>query len=283
MNNEKILSIIIATWNTRKQTEECINSILNLPEYSEKIEIILVDNGSEDGTSESVTEKYPEAKIIKNSFNKGYAPACNQGMLESTGKYILLLGSDTVLLPGSLSKPIDFLEGNPDIYGASVKLMYPDGTLQSSCKKFPTLYNALLVYLSLNRFNTEYDMRNFGYDKTIEVEQAATTYLMLRGDVFRRLGGFDERYRILYNDVDLCKRIYKEGGKIYFFHEAGIYHHGSLSTKKADNKLRKIMYEDIYRYYKNTYGIISILLVMVLAIRFFIIFTLNKWFLVIKQ
>lgn len=267
MNNEKILSIIIATWNTRKQTEECIESILNLPEYSDNTEIILVDNASRDNTSKSVTEKYPEVKLIENDTNKGYAPACNQGIRESTGKYVLLLGSDTLLLPGSLSKLIEFLEVRPDVYGAGIKLMYPDGRLQSSCKKFPTLYNAFLVYLSLNRFNSEYDMRNFGYDETLEVEQVATTYLMMRGDVLRKLGGFDERFRIMYNDVDLCKRIYKEGGKIYFFHEAGIYHHGCLSTNKADFKLRKIMYEDIYRYYRENHGAGAILLAPVLKTR----------------
>ena len=97
-------------------------------------------------------------------------------------------------------------------------------------------------------------MRDFGYDETFQVDQIATTVLMVRGDLIKKLKGFDESYRIMYNDVDLCKRIYAEGKKIMFIHDAEVYHHGSLSTSKADYKLRKIMYEDIYRYYRMNHG-----------------------------
>ncbi len=267
MNNDIKLSIIIASWNTLEQTEECINSIIDLPEYSNSTEIIIIDNASADGTSEIIRSKYPQIKLICNNTNAGYAPACNQGLCESKGKYILLLGSDTVLLPGSLSKPLKYLEANPDVTGLGIKLKYPNGDLQSSCKKFPTLLNAFLIYSSLNKFNHKYDMRDFDYEKTIQIDQAATTYFMVRGDIMRKVGGFDEEYRILYNDVDLCQRIYKEGGKIYFYHEAEIYHHGSLSTSKADYRIRKIMYEDIYRYYIRNFGTRAIFLAYLLKLR----------------
>ncbi|MFA7360678.1 MAG: glycosyltransferase family 2 protein [Candidatus Kapaibacterium sp.] len=267
MNDEIVLSVVIATWNTKKQTEECIQSIISLPEYSDNTEIILIDNASNDGTAESVKEKFPQVKLIINDENTGYAPACNKGISVSRGKYILLLGSDTILKPGSLKKTVEYLNKKPDAGAVGCKLMYPDGTLQGNCKRFPKLFNAFLTYTSLNRFNYDYDMRGFDYNETIQVEQIATTFLMVRGDLMKKLKGFDESYRIMYNDVDLCKRIYEEGKKIMFLHDAEVYHHGSLSTNKADYKLRKVMYEDIYRYYKKNHGAKASFLLPVLKIR----------------
>ncbi|MFA5010340.1 MAG: glycosyltransferase family 2 protein [Ignavibacteria bacterium] len=254
MNDNAELSVVIATWNSRKQTEECIQSIVNLPEYNGNVEIIIIDNNSNDGTAGLIGKKFPRVKIIINKENVGYAPACNHGIRESMGRYVLLLGSDTILKPGSLRKTIDFLDANPEAGAAGCRLLYPDGTLQGNCKKFPKLSNAFLTYTSLNRFNYEYDMRGFGYNKTIQVDQIATTFLMVRGDLLKKLKGFNESYRIMYNDVDLCKRISAEGKKVMFIHDAEVYHHGSLSTSKADYKLRKIMYDDIYRYYRLNHG-----------------------------
>jgi GT2 family glycosyltransferase len=107
----------------------------------------------------------------------------------------------------------------------------------------------------------------FDYDKTIKVDQIATTFLMIRGDILRKLKGFDEKYKILYNDVDLCNRIRKENKEIYFLHDAEVIHHGSYSTKKAKYDVRKVMYDDIYRYYKSNFGFKAIILLPVLKLR----------------
>lgn len=267
MNDDIVLSVVIATWNSKKQTEECIQSIVDLPEYSVNTEIILIDNDSKDGTAELVKLKYPQVKLIINDANIGYAPACNQGIQASSGKYVLLLGSDTILKPGCLKKTVEYLNKKPEVGAVGCKLLYPDGTLQGNCKRFPKLSNAFLIYTSLNRFNYDYDMRGFNYDETIQVEQIATTFLMVRGDLLRKLKGFDESYRIMYNDVDLCKRIYAERKKIMFLHDAEVYHHGSFSTNKADYKLRKVMYDDIYRYYKRNYGVKAFFLIPILKTR----------------
>ncbi len=267
MIEQKILSIIIVTWNTKQLIEDCIDSIISLPEYSEAFEIILIDNNSTDGTDKLVLEKYKTIKYIRNDINAGYAPAVNQGIKISNGNYILLLGSDTVLKNGSLSKCISFLDKNENAGAVGCRLVYPDGTLQSSCKKFPSFKNGFYTYLSLSKLNYDYDMHWFKYDETMKVDQIATTFLMVKEDILRKLKGFDERYRIMYNDVDLCYRIWKENKEIYFLHEAEIIHHGCSSTKKADYKVRRIMYEDIYRYYKSNFGSKSVLLLPVLKFR----------------
>lgn len=266
------VSIVIVTWNTKELTSKCLESIYNLKEYSSlKPEIIVIDNASEDGSVEYIRENYPDVKLIENDENIGYAPACNQGMKAANGKYVLLLGSDTELKDGSLSECVKFLDTNPRCGAVGCRLIYPDGRKQGNCKKFPTLMNGIFTYLSMGFMNKEYDMEWFNYDETIKVDQIATTFLMIRREVLEKAGYFDEQYRILYNDVDLCQRIYGAGYDIYFIHTAEVIHHGSYSTKSAPPKVRKIMYKDVYRYYKNNFGIPAVILIPILSVRFLLV------------
>lgn len=265
-----LLSIVIANWNTKELIIDCLNSIYSIEDYSslkEKLEVIVIDNGSKDGSIEAIKNNFPQAVLIENKDNVGYAPGCNQGMKISNGKYVLLLGSDTVLQNGSLTKSIEKLESEDELGAVGCKLIYPDGRLQGNCKKFPTLKNAFFTYLSLDKLNYDYDMLWFNYDKEIYVDQIATTYLMIRKDIVQKINYFDEDYRILYNDVDLCKKIWDTGKKIKFIPDAVVIHHGSYSTNKAKFKVRKIMYEDIFRYFHRNFGIAAYSLVPFLAIR----------------
>lgn len=272
--NDILLSIIIVTWNTKDQTMQCIDSVYSITDFKKlygKTEIIIIDNNSSDMSVPELKEKYPDVIIIQNKENIGYAPACNQGMKASKGVYILLLGSDTVLKNNSLTECINYLDSNPDCGAVGCRLLYPDGRPQGNCKKFPTLKNAFFTYLSLDKFNYEYDMLWFNYDKTIEVDQIATTFLMIRSEILKEINYFDERFRILYNDVDLCKRIRNSGNKIVFLHTAEIFHHGSFSTKRAGFKVRKIMYSDIFIYYYLNFKFKAFFLLPVLIVRLMIV------------
>jgi O-antigen biosynthesis protein len=264
------LSVIIVNWNEKILTENCINSIISarIKKIDQnEIEIIVIDNGSADGSLEYLKSKNRFIKLMGNEKNEGYAPACNRGMRGAQGKYILLLGNDTIVLNDTLEKCISFLNDNIDCGAVGCKLLNPDRTAQNNCKKFPKLKNGFYTYLSLDSLNRDYDMDRFKYDETRQVEQISTTFLMIRKDVLEKIGYFDESYKILYNDVDLCKKIWDTGFKIYFLHTAEIVHYGSQSTKKAGFMLRKIMYKDIYRYYRSNFGIKALTLVPVLFIR----------------
>lgn len=269
-----LLTIVIVTWKTKELTLKCLESIHSIKDYDElkdRLEIIVVDNASNDGTADAIREKFDDVEVIVNAENFGYAIACNQGMTKADGEFVLLLGSDTVLTDGSLIKCLEFLDSNPKCGAVGCKLVYPDGRLQGNCKKFPTLMNGVFTYLSLDRLNKDYDMAWFNYDETIRVDQIATTFLMVRRRVLEEIEYFDEKYRILYNDVDLCKRIYGTGCEIWFMHNATVIHEGSYSTNKAPAKVRKIMYEDVYRYYKNTFGFLAVILIPILFVRFILV------------
>jgi GT2 family glycosyltransferase len=265
-----ILSIIIVNWNGKELTKSCIESIVltNRERVENKeFEIILIDNGSDDGSAEYFKSLNLPVKLITNNSNIGYAPACNTGMKKANGKYILLLGNDTIVLNEALEKCITFLEENQDCGAAGCRLLNADGSFQNNCKKFPKLINGFFIYLSLDRFNRDYDMAEFKYDETRKVEQISTTFLMIRQDLLKEIGYFNKDYKILYNDVDLCRRIWSAGYNIYFLHTAEVIHFGSQSTKKAGFRERKIMYSDIYRYYRKNFGLRAISLTPVLALR----------------
>jgi GT2 family glycosyltransferase len=264
------LSVVIVNWNTKDIIEKCLDSIFKY--YINKIEsgeyeIIVIDNGSADGSAEYLSNLGSKIFLIENSDNLGYAPACNQGMKAAKGKYVLLLGSDTIMKEGVLEKCSAFLDTHEDAGAVGCRLLNPDTTVQNNCKMFPRFANGIYTYLSLDKMNREYDMHSFGYDVTVPVEQIATTFLMVRKDVLEKINYFDEHYRILYNDVDLCRKIWNTGCKIYFLHTAEIIHFGSHSTKKADMRLRALMYEDIYRYYRKNFGFKALLLLPILALR----------------
>ncbi|MFA5405108.1 MAG: glycosyltransferase family 2 protein [Ignavibacteria bacterium] len=279
-NNNLILSIIIVNWNAKQLTSNCIDSIYNDNFFSinpENIEIILIDNNSVDNSFRELSKIFPDVTIISNEQNLGYAIACNQGMRIAKGKYVLLLGNDTELRGNALSDCIIFLEKNNICGAVGCRLVYPDGRLQGNCKKFPKQKNSFFTYLSLNRLNYDYDMLWFNYNETIEVDQIATTFLMIRNDILKKIEYFDEQYKILYNDVDLCKKIWNSGSKIFFLHSVEIVHHGSHSTKKADFKIRKIMYSDILRYFRNNFGVKANFLIPILTIRLLVTSIFKKF------
>ncbi|MCC6866655.1 MAG: glycosyltransferase family 2 protein [Ignavibacteria bacterium] len=272
-----VLSVIIANWNTKELIKGCIESVLQNSGFkNSEYEIIVIDNASNDGSKEYLFSLEGKIKLIENPENLGYAKACNQGFAVSTGKYILLLGSDTVMLNDTLPECIKYLDKNPDAGAAACKLLNPDGTVQNSLKKFPKLSNAFFTYLSLDKFNKEYDMSEFKYDKVTEAEQAAATFLMLRRSLLEKIGLFDEDYRILYNDVELAGRINASGSKIIFLDYVSIIHYGSHSTKNADFALRKIMYGDIYRYYRKHFGFKAVFLYPILAFRLLVVSTIKS-------
>lgn len=270
------ISIIIANWNTVVLIKQCIESIfdttpLTLLDY----EVIVIDNASTDGSFEYLKSQSGKIILIKNNENLGYAKACNQGMKIAKGKYILLLGSDTIMKPNTLQESVMFLDNNNDTGAVACKLLNPDGSVQNSLKKFPQLKNAFYTYLSWDKMNREYDMSDFDYNSSCDVEQAAATFLMIRKEILERINYFDESYRILYNDVDLCSKIWNAGYKIYFLHTVSIIHYGSHSTKNADFALRKIMYSDIYRYYCRNFGFKAKFLYPILAFRLIIVSTIK--------
>jgi GT2 family glycosyltransferase len=250
---EPTVSIVIPNWNTRGLLDDLLASVQSTTS-AESCETVVVDNGSVDGSTEMVETKYPWVRLIKNSENRGYAGGNNQGIFAARGKYVLLLGSDTVLREGTVTTLVQFLDAHAKVGAAGCRLLNPDLTPQASCKRFPTLLDGAFTYLSLHRCTQHYNMSDFDFYKTQPVDQPAGTCLLLRRALLNELKGFDEQYRILYNDVDLCRRIWSKGWEIWFVAETELVHHGSMSTRSAPAGVRAEMYRNILNYYATNFG-----------------------------
>lgn len=264
------VSVVITSWNTKELLRACLRSVFTFPP-KEPYEIIVVDNASTDGSVEMVETYFPMVTLIRNAVNYGYARGNNQGAERATGKYLLLLGSDTEVSDSAIEEMIHFMNEHRDAGAAGCRLVTPDGKLQRSCKRFPTLWNAMAMYSSLHCLNNRYLMKEFSHDVVRTVDQPDATCLIIRKEVVDSLGLFDERFTILYNDVELCRRIWRGGWKIYFIPSAVVMHHGSSSTKQAPPNLRLEMYRNILLYYKIHYGAASYILLPILFVRFLFI------------
>ena len=261
------LSIIITSWNTEKLLHACLRSIKSFPP-SVSCETIVVDNASNDASVAMVEQEFSEVRLFKNKTNTGYAGGNNLGFKNSTGEYILLLGSDTEVFSGTIQTMIDFLDEQKDVGLVSCRLELPNGELQHSCKKFPTVANAIAMYCSLHSLNKEYLMSAFDHSSIRVIDQPDATCVMMRRSVIGEQI-FNEQFSILYNDVDLCQRVKRKGWKIVFIPSAKVIHHGSQSTKQAPPNVRLVMYQNILLYYQTYFGFYArVVLSPILAVRY---------------
>ncbi|MBX7045931.1 MAG: glycosyltransferase family 2 protein [Ignavibacteria bacterium] len=260
--NNILLSVIIVTWNSEAEIEHCINSIIhhnvNIP-----VEIIVVDNASKDKTR-SILKNYSVqtdfVKIILNDDNKGYTLANNQGINEARGEFVLLLNPDTKITDGALEKMIEFLLVSSNAGAIAPQLLNEDYTIQKSCRAFPTYWDMFCELLLLSKIfpmsNTfaRWKMNYFSHNELAEVEQPMAAALMIKKSVLDKVQGFDERYKMFFNDVDLCKSIVDAGYKIYFYSDSKIFHIKGASIYKDRKNMLRVWNDDCIKYFKKHYN-----------------------------
>ena len=205
------LSIIIVAWNTKEYSVQCLDSIFKFSPSCE-FEVIYVDNGSDDGSADVVKGSFPDIKIIQNKCNIGFSKANNQAIRIAEGEYILLLNSDTVVLDGSFTKLLIFMEDNSNVGAASGKCLYPDGRVQWEIGEFPSIQSLLLWVLSrhrpLNKM-TKFVKKNQNrkISQGQEQDHAYGAFCMVRKKTIDEVGLIDENMFVYYDEVDWCYRM----------------------------------------------------------------------------
>ena len=235
------LSIIIVNYNTEDLLKNCLNSI------KLACEIIIVDNGSTDGSVEEI--KNLKLKIILNKTNLGFAKANNQGIKIAQGEYILLLNSDTVVKKGALGAMIKFLDDNPESAVVGPKLLNKDGTSQPSAGRFPSL-SVVTVMLFREHFGGSRFVRA-SYDKIREVDWVMGAALMVKKNVFKKTGLLDENIFMYMEEVEWCCRIKKAGFKVYFYPQAEIFHLGQGSSQTGRKEPILNIYKGLIYFYQK--------------------------------
>lgn len=192
-------------------------------------EVIVVDNASADGSPEMVEREFPEAHLIRNGENRGFAAAVNQGIEPSSSPYVLLLNSDTVVLGDVLAASVEYLEGNPEVAVLGCRVLNPDGSLQRTCSRFPTLLNLFLLTSGLDRlpwprFLGRYQMKHWQRDDVRDLDVVTGCYMMVRRAAIEAVGTLDEDFFFCGEETDWCRRFKDTGWRVRFAPVGEIIH-----------------------------------------------------------
>lgn len=262
-----VLSVVVLSWNTKDLTLACLGALFGeTPRHAR--EVIVVDNGSADGSADAIAARYPEVRLVRNPDNRLYAAGNNQGAALASGEFVCTLNSDTEVREGALDRLVDFLRAHPDHGAVAPRLSDPDGTVQRACQRFPTLATALCFdswwgsFWPGSKVVDRYLMRDFDHLTSRDVEQPPGACCMLRTAEWRALGGFDEELALFYNDVDLCRRLHANGRRIRYEANAEVMHHRGASTRNFA-KMLVIWHKNRLAYYRKHYGRLGALWVRV--------------------
>lgn len=251
------LSIIIVNYNVKEFLQNLIHSIEKASSNLTK-EIIIVDNASDDGSVEFIKAKFPQIKLIANQTNLGFGKANNIALKLATGKYILLINPDTLVAEDTFEKMIQFLESHPSAGLAGCKILNPDGTLQLACRRsFPgpwtsfTKVTGLSTLFPKSKIFARYNLTYLDENKSYEVDAISGSFMMMRKEVYEKVGGFDERFFMYGEDLDLCYRIQKAGFKVFYVHSTQIIHYKGESTKRSSLDETKVFYNAMHLFVKK--------------------------------
>ena len=256
--NAPTLSICIVNWNTREFLLAALQSVYDHPPAF-AFEVVVTDNASADGSVAAAAASFPQAVLIANSENAGYARGNNQALEQAGGKYKLLLNPDVVVPPGTLETAVAFMEAHADAGALGVRQAHPDGRLQPSVRGFPAPLAVFWELLGLSRLLPKsrifgaYRMTWFDYAQTLEVDQPMGTFLLIRARVLKEVGLLDEAFPIFFNEVDWCLRCKRAGWKIYFTPDAQITHYGGASTAQVGAAMAWESRAGLLNFYRKHY------------------------------
>ena len=248
------LSIIIVSWNTREYLLSCLKSIFD-EEETEGWEVVVVDNGSGDGSGSEVKKAFSLVHLIQNETNRGFAGAVNQGLQKASGRYLLLLNPDTRVRKGAIERLISFMDAHPKAGIAGAQLLNSDGSKQNSISNFPSLATELLNKSLLRwLFPKDFPGKERNYVEAIEVDSVIGACMMARREAIEQVGLLDEDYFLFLEETDWCYRMKRAGWEIYHVPQAEVYHFQGKSAEKDKKRARVEYHSSRYHFLKKNRG-----------------------------
>lgn len=239
-----LLSVIIVTYNSSSHISRCLKSIKE--KINSEFEIIIVDNNSSDDTLKEIERvKNEKIKIIPQDQNLGFSMANNIGVKAAKGDILFFLNPDTEIEKIDVQSILDYL-GNTEIGIVAPKLIMDNGKVQPSVMNFPNVKNAILEYW-LGQKN-KYSQYAPITDKPIQVEAVYGAAIFMKKTVYQSVGGFNNKYFLYFEDIDLCRKINKEGLKIIFYPDVIIRHSVGISSK-TNPKTKALLVESAKKYH----------------------------------
>lgn len=248
MDTNILISIVIVNYKVPRQLLDALESLRRAALY-DKCEVIVVDNASNDNSREIVTSIYNEVLWIQQKRNVGFGKACNIGVERARGKFLLLLNPDAVVSEDTLASAVEFMETHPRAGLMGPKILNPDGTLQLSCRRsIPTPSVAFYYFSGLSylfpksrRFG-RYHLTFMDENEAAQVEVISGSFMFMRRDLFCEIGGFDKRFFMYGEDIDLSYRISRAGYEVWYYPKTSIVHQKGKSSAKRRVRSRLNFY-----------------------------------------
>ncbi len=281
----KKVALIFINHNTREDLGRALASLRGLGRM-EECEVLVVDNGSTDGSQRMVEEDFPEVRLLANPSNGGYAQACNLGALSCEAPFLMVLNSDVEFRQGHPLDLVRWMEGNPEAGAAGPRLLNSDGSLQFSCRDFPSLpvsvgHAFLGDLFPDNPFTRSYQMKGCGHDRPMRVEWVSGAAMLLRRSAFEEAGGFDEGYFMYVEDVDLCWRLRRLGWGVHYLPQVELVHHVARSSSQRSRRMLYEHHRSMFRFFRRRYPgaagkALAIPVLCGLAVRFLLVLALRR-------
>ena len=238
------IAVIVVNWNAREDLRRCLASLFAAPLPRVTYSVWVVDNASSDGSAGMVRAEFPQAHLIANPDNAGFSRANNQAIARTDSRYVFLLNSDASVHPGALDRLVAHADAHPAVGVAGPKVLNPDGSLQFSCRRFPSLGAGFFrnTYLGRlfphNKFSRDYLMNDFDHAETRPVDWVSGCAMLIRRELLQSIGALDERFYMYCEDVDFCQRTWESGAEVVYLPEAVVTHAiGRSSDKNADQMI----------------------------------------------
>ncbi len=250
------VSIIVVSWNVRELLRACLAS---LPRDAE---IIVVDNASADGSAAMVAEAFPHVRLVTNRDNRGFTGGNNDGLAVASRPFVFFLNPDTVVSDGSLDYMLGYLDAHPGVGVVGPRLLYGDGSLQSSRRRFPTLATGIFESTPLawrlppqrNPWAQRYHLDDVAPDATQEVDWLVGAALLTRREVLAQVGGFDEGFFMYSEELDWQRRVKQAGWQVVYLPEAVITHYEGKSSEQAAGARHIRFNRSKVRYFRKHHG-----------------------------
>lgn len=249
------ISVVIVTFNGRDLVRECLRRVpASFGRFTG--EVVVVDNGSHDGTPEMIAAEFPAVRLVATGRNLGFAAGNNRGLSAARGRTIVFLNPDTEAAPGALEVLAAALDGDATLGIVGPTLVNGDGSLQPSVRGFPTVGVSLLVLLKLYRLCRalpavkRYDAAGFDYTRAADVDQLMGACLAMPRRLVDEMHGFDERFWMWFEEVDLCRRVQQAGYRVRFLPDSVVVHRLSQSSALLHGVFTQRMYaQSLVRYF----------------------------------
>jgi GT2 family glycosyltransferase len=254
------ISVIIVNYKVKEYIANLLNS-LEKASHQLTLEIFVVDNASGDNSIPYLQERFPEVTYIQNDENLGFGKANNQAIKLAKGTYTLLINPDTLVSEDTLDILFSHMQSNEDCGACGCKILNPDGTFApESRRSVPTIWSAACKVFGLNtlfpksKLFGKYYLSWLHEDEPSSIPVLSGSFMFWRTNVLQQLGGFDERFFMYGEDIDLCYRIQETGYHIDYVPETSIIHYKGESTKKGDLKYIRLFNKALYQFFDKQYS-----------------------------